>query len=84
MNTESFPSLSEQGKNLAKFTFDVVKNAVNVTKPVFATEEKQKDRLAVCKTCPYYSSRQNRCKKCGCFLTHKVQFEVSQCPVGKW
>jgi uncharacterized paraquat-inducible protein A len=84
MNTESFPSLPEQGKNLAKFTFDVVKDVVSVSRPVFVSEEKQKERLSVCKTCDYYSPKQKRCKKCGCFLTHKVQFEVSQCPVGKW
>ncbi len=85
MNTESFPSLPEQGKNLAKFTFDVVKNVIDISAtPVLASEEKQQERLSLCKKCEYYSVRQNRCKQCGCYLSHKVKFSVSTCPVGKW
>lgn len=85
MEKEEFPSVSEQGKNLAKFTFEVVKQTLNVSpSPVFASEEKQKERLDVCKTCDYYSVRHHRCKHCGCYLKHKVKFEVSECPIQKW
>ena len=85
MNTESFPSLPEQGKNLAKFTFDVVKNVIDISAtPVLVSEEKQEERLSICKKCDYYSVRQNRCKQCGCYLSHKVKFGASACPVGKW
>lgn len=83
MNTDLFPSINEQGKNLAKFTFDVVKNVVNISTPVFVSEDKQKERMEICKQCDYYSN-QKRCKKCGCFLSHKVLFEVSKCPINKW
>jgi hypothetical protein len=52
MNTESFPSLPEQGKNLAKFTFDVVKNVIDISAtPVLVSEEKQEERMSICKKC---------------------------------
>jgi len=81
---EEFPSIPEQGNNLAKFTFEVVKGAITSSTPVFASEELQQERLSICKECEYYSKRQNRCKKCGCFLSHKVKFQQTVCPVQKW
>jgi hypothetical protein len=82
MNT-SFPSLPEQAKNLAKFSIEVVKNAVNVTSPpVLMTKEQQKQRLDICNQCEYY--RMKRCMHCGCFMENKVKFTISKCPIGKW
>ena len=86
---EEFPSLSEQGKNLAKFTFEVVKSGITIapttsTKSVFVSEEKQKERLDICKKCDYFSYKQSRCRQCGCFMTQKVKFETSECPIQKW
>jgi hypothetical protein len=85
---EKFPSINEQGKNLAKFTFEVVKNVIDITSThetgLLASEEKQKERMDICKKCDYYSVRQNRCRQCGCYLGTKVKFGVSQCPIGKW
>ena len=85
-NQEEFPSLPEQGKNLAKFTFEVVKDVVNVShkRDVYVKDEVKKDRMDVCKKCDYYHAKQNRCKHCGCFLEHKVKFRISECPIGKW
>ena len=85
---EKFPSINEQGKNLAKFTFEVVKNVIDITSThetgLLASEEKQKERMDICKKCEYYSMRHNRCKHCGCWLEHKVKFKVSECPIRKW
>ena len=85
---EEFPSIKEQGKNLAKFTFEVVKDSVlniGVTEgEVFASDELKKERMDICKKCEYYSMRQERCKKCGCWLVHKIKFKVSECPIKKW
>ena len=88
-NGEEFPSLPEQGKNLAKFTMKVVKNVVDISNDVNTTklllpEEEWKERLDVCKKCDYYSVRQNRCRQCGCYLGTKVKFGASTCPIGKW
>lgn len=77
---DKFPSISEQGKNIIKTVFDVVSQPTDM----FAPEEKQVERMSVCKECEYYSKRQNRCKQCGCFLTVKVKFNSATCPVGKW
>ena len=83
---EEFPSLPEQGKNLANFTFEVVKNVIDITPstPTFVSEEEQEKRMDICRRCEYYSMRQNRCRQCGCYLSHKVKFGVSKCPVDKW
>ena len=84
---EEFPSIKEQGKSLAKFTFEVVKDSVthlSTPSEVFANEELKEERMSICKKCEYYSIRQNRCKHCGCWLEHKVKFSSSQCPVHKW
>lgn len=81
---EEFPSIPEQGKSLAKFSFEVVKGAITSSTPVFASEELQEERLSVCKKCDYYSQRHCRCKHCGCYLKHKVKFTQSSCPLEKW
>jgi len=57
MNKDEFPSIDEQGKNLAKFTFEVVKNVIDIspdndTKLILSKKE-QKERLDVCKKCNY-------------------------------
>jgi len=82
---EEFPSLPEQGKNLAKFTFEVVKDVIiTPDTPVLLSEEEQQKRLDICKKCEYYSPRQQRCKQCGCYMKHKVRFSASTCPIQKW
>lgn len=82
MNT-SFPSLPEQGKNLAKFSIEVVKNAMTVTSPpVLASKEEQQQRISICNGCEYYTMK--RCMHCGCFMENKVKFSISKCPIDKW
>ena len=46
-NKEEFPTIKEQGKSLAKFTFEVVKDSVFNLSPgeVFASDELKKERL---------------------------------------
>jgi hypothetical protein len=83
---KEFPSLIEQGKNLAQFTFEVVKDVVvpNTEHQIYASNEVKKQRLDTCKTCEYYHQQQNRCRHCGCWLEHKTKFIVAECPIGKW
>ena len=85
-NKEEFPSIPEQASNLAKFTVSVVKQAViNVTdEDILVPSSKIKERMDICKECQYYSSKQNRCQQCGCWLVHKVKFSQSKCPINKW
>ena len=74
--------LPEQGKGLAKFTFEVVKNVVTTSEPMLVNEEQQKERLDVCNDCEYYDK--GRCKQCGCFMKYKTQFYTAKCPIQKW
>lgn len=78
-----YPSLPEQGKNLAKFTFEVVKQAFS-SNALFVSPEVKQQRLDVCKQCEYYDASQVRCKHCGCFLDHKTNFALDSCPIDKW
>lgn len=80
-----YPSLPEQGKNLAKFTFEILKRAIaNGSASLIVSEEIQKERLAICRECPKYDDMQHRCKMCGCHLGGKVKFALDSCPLGKW
>ena len=80
-----YPSLKEQGSNLAKFTFEVLKEAFKGgQEKLFVNSDIQKQRLDTCKTCPYFDDSQGRCKHCGCYLTYKVKFALESCPIGKW
>jgi hypothetical protein len=83
MTKSEYPSLPEQGKNLAKFTFEVVKQALS-SNALFVSPEVKQQRLDICKSCEYYDASQVRCKHCGCFLDHKANFALDSCPIDKW
>jgi hypothetical protein len=78
-----YPSLPEQGKNLAKFAFDVVKSAMQ-SGPLLVSDEVKEERLTICRTCSYYDETQVRCKHCGCMLEQKARFALDSCPIGSW
>mgnify|MGYP003346840499 CR=1 FL=1 len=80
---KEYPSLFEQGKNLAEFSFELVKNALN-TGALLVSDEVQSQRMEVCKSCEKYDETQNRCVECGCFLEHKTRFSLDSCPLNKW
>jgi hypothetical protein len=83
MSEKHYPSLPEQGKNLAKFSFDLIKNALQGG-GLIVSPEVQQQRLEICKSCEQYDESQQRCKKCGCFLPAKVSFALDSCPENKW
>ena len=78
-----YPSLPDQGKNLAKFTFEVLKKAMS-SNALFVSDEVKEERLKICRTCEYYDPDQVRCKHCGCFLEHKAGYALDSCPISKW
>lgn len=85
MAEHEYPSLGEQGKNLAKFTFEVLKEAFqNRNETLFVNEEIQRKRLDICRGCSYFDPDQGRCRHCGCFLAYKVRFSLESCPIEKW
>ncbi len=83
MTEKQYPSLPEQGKNLAKFSFDLIKNALQ-TGALIVSAEVQAQRLEICKSCEWYDDTQTKCKHCGCYLPAKVSFALDSCPVQKW
>ena len=76
-----FPNIFGLAKNLLETGKDVAKHKKK-TGRVKASEELQAKRLATCKACNYYIG--NRCKKCGCRLTAKIDLEAAKCPLKKW
>ena len=81
---QDLPSLSEQGKNLAKFTFEVVKDTVSLNTTATVTNSVQKERLKICSECPYFVKKSSRCNQCGCYMKVKTKFSAAECPIQKW
>lgn len=81
---DDLPSLPEQGKNLAKFTFEVVQDVVSLNGNPFVEKETYKERLKICATCEHFNLNKKRCRKCGCFMESKAKFTISKCPIQKW
>ena len=80
---KNYPSLLQQGKNLAEFSFELIKNAIQ-TGALEVSDEIKNQRLEICKTCEKYDAQQVRCIECGCFLEAKTSFALNSCPLGKW
>ena len=85
MSDSEFPSLVEQGKNLAKTVADVTRNVLN-KRGIFATEEIKQERLKICDSCEWINTEKinKRCRVCGCFVFPKASIILEECPKGKW
>lgn len=81
--TSEYPSLPEQGKNLASFTFELIKKALSGESLTVSNEVKEQ-RMDICKNCEHYDAEQIRCKECGCMLEYKTGFALDSCPLNKW
>jgi len=76
--TKEYPSLGEQAKNLAQTAADVARD------PRWVDDEEYERRMKICRACPLYDDKQNRCRKCGCKLKGKARFRAGKCPIQKW
>ena len=65
---------------------DLVHITGNMDFNIISSEELQKQRLNICKFCENNKTtvKIDTCSLCGCFVSTKVKFEKSQCPIGKW
>jgi hypothetical protein len=90
-----YPSISEQGKNLAKFVWDVMKESFNGhNESLFVSDEIYNERMEICRSCEYYDDNLEHhnlpggkivtCIKCGCWLTAKAKMSLDSCPLKKW
>ena len=48
------------------------------------TAEDSKNRLNICKECPFFIKLTRQCTKCGCIMTQKTKLADAFCPIGKW
>lgn len=78
-----YPSIPEQGKNLAKFTYQVLKKAMSGDN-LLVSEKVYQQRMSICRKCEYFDKSQLRCKHCGCFLQQKARVALDSCPIHKW
>jgi hypothetical protein len=51
---------------------------------VYASEEVETSRFAICNKCPYLRRTTKQCTQCGCFMKLKTKLAAAECPVGKW
>ena len=78
-----YPSLPEQGANLSKFIFEIIKKSVRGD-ALLVSEEVQAERMEICRTCEYFDPQQVRCRHCGCWLEQKTKYALDSCPLEKW
>lgn len=77
------PSKTEMAKNLAKSIRKTASAALKGLDVVSGAELVEK-RISVCRTCPWFVAKGQRCAKCGCVVPLKAYFAEEACPVGRW
>lgn len=48
------------------------------------TEEMKAKRMEICKSCEFFISLTQQCKKCGCIMPAKTSLAEAFCPIHKW
>lgn len=82
---KNYPSLIQQGKNLANFSWDLLNYIIkNEEKTLFVSDEIYQERYLICKSCDKYDEMENRCTDCGCYVPAKARAILDSCPLGKW
>lgn len=80
-----YPSLIQQGKNLAGFTWELLNYITkNEEKVLFVSDEVYKERIKICRSCDRYDELENRCVECGCYVPGKAKINIDSCPLKKW
>lgn len=83
---KKYPSFGEQAKNLAQFSWDLIKHLQqnqNHTR-LFVSDKTYEKRIMTCKGCDKYDELENRCRECGCFIPAKAKIILDSCPLNKW
>jgi hypothetical protein len=85
MSEKDYPSLAQQGKNLAKFSWELINYIIqNEEKVLFVNDDVYKERVNTCKSCDRYDEFENGCKECGCYIPAKAKIILDSCPLNKW
>ena len=87
-NPNNYPSLFDQGKNLAQFSWKLIQylqqHGHEDNKNLMVSDKVYNERMEICKSCPKYDKEQIRCFECGCYLSVKARFILNECPLDKW
>ena len=79
------PNLVEKGKNLAKFSWELINYIQNnYEKALVVDDEEYNERIMTCRTCDKFKEVQNECAECGCYGPAKAKIVLDSCPLGKW
>lgn len=83
-----YPPLIQQGKNLAKFSLELINylrnNDNDENTSLMVSDDVYRKRLETCKNCDKFDKSQDRCRECGCFVPAKAKFVLDSCPLNKW
>jgi hypothetical protein len=71
------PPVTRQAWNLARSLADFIMDGCKTV-----SQEQYRQRLEICDVCEH--RRENRCTKCGCWLSLKACGRAFQCPLQKW
>lgn len=42
------------------------------------------ERLDICRSCPYFVAKLEKCTRCGCLMRLKTKLKNAHCPINKW
>jgi hypothetical protein len=51
---------------------------------LLANDQVQKERIAICNSCPDLNNTIRQCKLCLCFVDAKTKLKNQGCPADKW
>jgi len=71
------PVSIETARNLTKASRDILLRR-------FVPDDVKQIRMEICRECPSWDERFNRCTECGCQMRVKASLTSSECPLKKW
>ena len=82
---KQYPSLGQQAKNLANFSWELVQYITqNRDAVLFVSDEVYKQRTEICRSCDKFDEFENKCVECGCYVPAKAKIILDSCPLNKW
>lgn len=79
----SLPSMTKMARGITSSLLNTVKGVVQGQK-IRVDDAEAARRLGICQTCPFFRHVDQRCSKCGCFMSVKTYLKAERCPVNKW
>ena len=86
------PSLPQLVKNATAAAVQEVQARIAKEPPI--PVEEQNKRLEICRACEFFTPnipeldeakrKQERCVKCGCYMSFKTKLRSQHCPINKW